>query len=205
MKACLNLIISLSLLTGGSCLLPFSSIVPPVQAQVQPSSELEALGLIHRGRQQNEDGQTQEAMNSWRQALQIYQELGNCRYQYLTLTLLGVGHIQLKEYQLSLESFETSLKMAREFGDRQMEGFNLLGISAAHAGLSQYSQAIEFSSQGLEIAREIGNQDLENWSLHVLAFSHYSLGEIQQASEYSQQAQSLSGNTKKSRSHKDFF
>jgi tetratricopeptide (TPR) repeat protein len=200
-----NLIILLLVLTGGSGFIPVSSIVLPVQAQVPQNSELEAFGLVTLGQQQFDNGQTQKAISSWQQALQIYEELGDRYRQSLVLSLLGLAYHKLGEYQQSLEYFEQSLEIAQEFEYRKIEGLTLCGLGMAYSGLGQHAQTIEVCSQGLAIAREIGDRELEALMLPILVHAHFSLGQIQQGLAYLQQARNLQLNTEKTKINKEIF
>lgn len=160
----------------------------------------EADRLLQQGIQQSQTGQFRNALQSWQQALEQYQDpvvqsafpqesrlgAGN------SLGNMGIAYRNLGQYQQAIEFFEQSLGVAREVGDRVLEGNSLGNLGNTYADLGQYQQALEFHEQHLALVQDVGASPEENWYLRQgegralgnLGIAHHNLGQYQQAVDY---------------------
>ena len=143
--------------------------------------------LLQQGIQQYQTSQFRAALQSWEQALTIYQEIKDRKGERNALGNLGEAYRSLGDYQKAIEYQQQGLAIAREIGDREGEGQSLGNLGIAYYFLGDYQKAIEYHQQRLAIAREIGDRSGEGSSLGNLGIAYYSLGDYQKAIEYLQQ------------------
>ncbi|MGD2182637.1 CHAT domain-containing tetratricopeptide repeat protein [Lusitaniella coriacea] len=158
------------------------------QAQTVDTREAEADRLSWQGLQQAKRGQFQAAIQFWKQALQLYQELGNRRKEIVSLYALGSAYYFLEQYEEAIDFHQQSLSIAREIGDRTGEGDSLNSLGDAYRSLEQHEKAIEFYQQSLIFNREVSDLAGESDILDHLGNSYYLLGQYQKAIEFHQQS-----------------
>lgn len=132
------------LLTLISSLLPTSSypLSTSVQAQTTQDQTAEADRLLQQGYQQFDISQYQAAIQSWQQALVIYQKLGNRNGEANSLGSLGIAYTSLGEYAKAIVFFQQSLNIFRDLGDRNSQADLLGNLGATYFSLGQYAKAI---------------------------------------------------------------
>ncbi len=148
----------------------------------------EAERLLNQGIEEFYRSQYRPALQSWQQALTIYQEIGDRQGEGNALGGLGVAYNSLGQYQQAIEYHQQALTILREIGDRRGESITLNNLGNAYYSLGQYQLAIDYYQQALTIAREIGDRGGEGTALGSLGIAYRSLGQYQQAIDYSQQA-----------------
>jgi CHAT domain-containing protein/Tfp pilus assembly protein PilF len=173
----------------------------------------EADRLRNQGNQQYQTNQFEAALQSWQQALSIYQETKERQGEGLMLRDLGNAYDSLGDYPKAIEYHQQYLAVAREIKDRLSEGFALLYLGNAYANQgiqqfqnSQFEAAIQSWQQALSIDQEIKNgQDKgwtpenlglaaaligkgEGWILANLGAGYLKLGDSAKAIEYFQQS-----------------
>ena len=190
------------LLTLIPSLLPIPSYLLSTTAQAQTSQDrkTEADKLLEQGIQQAQRSQYKDAIQSWQQALAIYQKLKDRNGEANSLNNLGIAYKFLAQYPKAIEFHQQSLAIFREIGDspeerlRQRNGeANSLGnLGIAYNSLGQYPKAIEFFQQSLAIQQEIGDRNGEATSLGNLGNAYDSLGQYPKAIEFYQQSLAIS-------------
>ncbi|MEM9504797.1 MAG: tetratricopeptide repeat protein, partial [Cyanobacteria bacterium P01_E01_bin.43] len=98
------------------------------QAQEIEISSAEADRLLQQGIEQYNISQFREARQSWQQALQIYQDLGDRTGAANTLNNLGIVNESLGNYPAALDYYEQSLVITRDIGDRTTAAATLIHI-----------------------------------------------------------------------------
>ncbi|WP_293134005.1 CHAT domain-containing tetratricopeptide repeat protein [Microcoleus sp. bin38.metabat.b11b12b14.051] len=148
----------------------------------------EADRLLDRGNQQYNSNQFREALQSYEQALTIYQEIGDRQGEANSLNGLGNAYYSLGDYNRAIDFYEQSLVINRKIGDRQGEANSLNGLGNAYYSLGDYNRAIDFYEQSLVINRKIGNPGGEANSLNGLGNAYYSLGDFNRAIDFYEQS-----------------
>jgi CHAT domain-containing protein/Flp pilus assembly protein TadD len=165
-------------------ILPTSTVL----AQTQEEQQAEADRLLEQGIQQADTSQFREAMQSFKEALKIYQEIGDRNGEASSLGNLGLVYENLGQYQTAIEYHQQSLAIDRDIGDRNGEAASLNNLGIAYESLGQYQQAIVYYQQSLAIKQDIGNRNGEASSLNNLGLVYENLGQYQTAIEYHQQS-----------------
>ncbi|MEO0406521.1 MAG: tetratricopeptide repeat protein [Cyanobacteria bacterium P01_A01_bin.135] len=156
-------------------------------AAVEGDRKVEADWLLQKGIEQFNVSRFREALQSWEQALEIYQEIGDRQGEGDALGNLGLAYDSLGQYQQAITCYQQVLEIFREIGDRQGEGIVVGNLGITYNILGQYQQAIAFYEQHLEIAREVGDRQGEGNALGNLGIAHNNLGQYQQAIAFSEQ------------------
>ena len=149
---------------------------------------LEADHLLSQGNQHYRASQFRAALESWQQALAIYQTLGDRGGEAITLDNLGLAYHSLGQYQQAVEFHQQALAIDREIENPRLESSTLGNLGRTYFFLGQYQQSLELHQQALAIAREIGDLEGEADLLGNLGNVYNALSQYQQAIESRQQA-----------------
>ena len=166
----------------------------PISAQ-EPTAQnqtADAQVLLSQGFQQINAGQVALALESFQQALTLFQETGNRQGE--AYALVGLGHVSeaRQAFQAALSSYEEALPLFVEVGDRRGEGLALTGMAVMYDNLSRYEQALDAYDVALVIFQEIGDRQSESDVLNNLGAVRNSLGQQTQALEAYQQSLEIS-------------
>jgi CHAT domain-containing protein/tetratricopeptide (TPR) repeat protein len=129
-----------------------------------------------------------QAIEYYKQSLNIHRDTGNCYGQAKSLNYLGNFYTLRGDYSQAIDYHQQSLNMQRDTGNRSAEAVSLNALGNIYDALGEYLQAIECHQQCLNIQRETGNPHGEATSWHNLGSAYYAIGEYQQASECQQQS-----------------
>jgi tetratricopeptide (TPR) repeat protein len=133
-------------------------------------------------------GRLAEALECYRQALEIAREVGNRRGEGHALGGLAVLHREQGRIPEALEHHHQTLAIAREVGNRRGEGHTLGGLAVLHREQGRIPEALEHFHQAIEIAREVGNRLSEGHTLGGLAILHCEQGHVAEALEHHHQS-----------------
>jgi tetratricopeptide (TPR) repeat protein len=133
------------------------------------SARDEADRLLQLGKLQESDGFLVDAINSWKQALRLYQDMGDQEAASVTYSYLGLAYATLGKRVEAEDALRRRLAVTRDREDfqGQISALNNLGRFLAQCGNFQAAQPL--FSEALEIANNIH-------SLKGEAISHTSLG-----------------------------
>jgi CHAT domain-containing protein/tetratricopeptide (TPR) repeat protein len=165
----------------------FSSL-KSVNAQSISPKEKEAEQLLKLGDEQYEKSQFQEALQTYRKALEIYQQnkdrkgLGNSQRK------LGNIFNALGQYQKAIEYLDQALEIARQVGDQESEGRTLNNFGNTFDYLGQFQKAIGYYQESIGIAKQIGDLKGEGIAQSNLGSAYYSIRQYQKAIYHYQQA-----------------
>ena len=159
-----------------------------VLAQTPDARKAEADRLFNQGNQQYQTSQFEGALQSWQQALVIYQKIQDPQGEEATLGNLGVAYYSLGDYEKAIDYQQQRLNIAREIKDPQGEGQSLGNLGVAYYSLGDYIKAIEYHQQFLDIARDLHYRQGEEAALGNLGIAYYSLGDYAKAIDYQQQS-----------------
>ncbi|MEM6423737.1 MAG: CHAT domain-containing protein [Cyanobacteria bacterium P01_D01_bin.128] len=151
-------------------------------------AQVERNQLLELGTRQYRGGQLQGALQSWNEALALYQTSGDRRGEANTLGNLGLVYDAIGQYQRAIDAHQRSLAIERELGNRQGEAISLGSLGLVYGSIGQYRRAIDLHQQSLAIKRDIGDRQGEAASLGNLGIAYSSIGEYQRAIELHQQS-----------------
>lgn len=134
-------------------------------------------------------GKIKEAVDYFKKALTLAQEVGDRHVESSALSNLGLAYAQLGDASLAIEYHEKSLTLSRAIGDRYGEANALGNLGVAYGELlGDVHQAIDYLEQTLTISREINDQRMEGYALGNLGLAFYVLGNPHQSIKYQEQS-----------------
>ncbi|WP_190398017.1 tetratricopeptide repeat protein [Pseudanabaena sp. FACHB-1998] len=157
-------------------------------AQSPPNRQEQADQLVQYASQLLRGSRYDEAVKTYEQALQIYQELKDRSAESVVLNNIGLTYFRQKQYPKALAFYQQSLTINKQIGDRKGEATSLSNIGAVYNSLRQYDQAISFFQQSLTIRQQIGDRKGEATSLSNLGNGYLNLKQHQQAADFFQKA-----------------
>lgn len=136
--------------------------------------QAEADRLYEKGNKQYEDGNFEDVIALWQQALNIYQRIKSYSKEAEIIGNLGRAYHDLENYNKAIECCEQSLSIVRVLQYRQVEGGLLNNIGFYLLALKKEVKAINYFKQSLPIARETGDHYLQMKSLKNLEIAYRS-------------------------------
>ncbi|MBE9042501.1 tetratricopeptide repeat protein, partial [Oscillatoriales cyanobacterium LEGE 11467] len=161
------------------------------EVQTSQNAETEADRFLELCKEQWQTSQYEVAIESCRQALEIYREIGDRVGEAASLNHMGVAIEYQGQYQQAITLYQQALEIVREIDDRSGESTSLNNLGFAYYALGEYLQASEFHQQALAIAQEVGNRQEEAFAWSGLGRAYNGLGEYQLAIEYHQNSFSI--------------
>jgi tetratricopeptide (TPR) repeat protein len=180
-------------------LLALFSIPVVVQAQLPPQSlertengqasvQIQAEQLLKQGAEQFQMGQPRAALNTWQQALALYQQLGDRQGEARTFSNLGAAYGTLGDLRQAISFYEQSLILVRDLNDAEGIRYALGNLGYSHQALGNYAEAIAYHQQDLALAQE--QQDLAGtqYALNNLGIAYKAQGNYDRAVALFQQS-----------------
>ncbi len=145
-----------------------------------------ALGMFHTG-------QTEEAIEPFKQSASLAGEAGETKLQTVALNSAGVLLEESGRLEDSLYFYNQSLALSRQRKDRRGEATALRNIGRIHAATRDYLKANETLQASLEISRELKDAGLEHAVLDNLGSLENQRGNFELALNYVTQASKIEG------------
>ena len=136
-------------------------------------------------------GDYEKALDSYKQALNIYTQEEKWQEQGAILTNMGALYGDIGQYQKALESHQQALVLAQQVNDLKKQGEILNNMGAIYQNLNQNQQALEFYQQALEILQQVGDEGWQGAILNNLGLIYADLEDYQKAIDSYQKALSL--------------
>ncbi len=141
------------------------------------------LGMIQYLR-----GEYKEALEKYKQSLEIEKKLGNKEGIAQTLHNIAIIHQKKGEYDEALEKYNQSMEISKKLGDLQGIAQTLHNIAVIHQEKGEYDEALEKYKQSIEIEKKLGNQRGIGHTLHNIAAIYQNKGEYDKAFEMYKQS-----------------
>jgi CHAT domain-containing protein/Tfp pilus assembly protein PilF len=132
-----------------------------------------------------------KALESFNNALQLWQTLGDKNEQSNTLHFIGRTYRYLGDLKNTLENYNRALSIRRELKDRYAEAHTLNEIGLAHNELGDPQKALEYYDKALLIRQEIDDRRGQAITLNNIGLSNMYLSNQQKAIAYFSQALSV--------------
>ena len=176
------------------------SLSVPVVAVAQTSQDAtaekkaEADRLFRQGDYQVQDRKIEAAIQSYKKALEIYQEIKDSWGQVTVLRFLGETYSG-RNFEIGIKYVQQSLILARKVRDDYSESQALLALSDINAGRVKYAEAVKYAQQAWRVAQQIENPNnrylAQSSILTGLIQLYYQLGNEAKTNEYRAIAQKL--------------
>src|ERR1041385_8179384 len=145
-----------------------------------------ALGKFHTG-------QTEEAIEPFKQSAALAAEAGDKSLQTRALNAAGVLLEEAGQLDDALYFFNRSLELAQQLKDRPNEATALRNLGRIHTSNRDYAEANEVGQRSLTIARELQDAGLEHSALDALSSLENARRNFAQALIYETQAHNIEG------------
>ena len=156
-------------------------------ASAQDSRKL-AARLLQQGFEQYQPNKVESAIQSWQQALRIYQELKDVPGEAAARGVLGAASLVKENYRDAIALLQPFLTMGRENGNSSDRGQALSNLGIAYKALGNYANAIASHQQALAIMQETKDRQGEGQVLVNLGNTYEALGEYDKAIKSYQQS-----------------
>ncbi len=124
------------------------------------------------------------AMNSFKTALQKYEEVDHKTGLAQVLNNIGILHKYKRNYQKALSSLNESLEICKRIDDHYQKSLNLFEIGDIYSKKGQYNKALEYYHQTLNIAKELNNKQMKKWAYQGMSEVYELRGETGNALSY---------------------
>ena len=128
------------------------------------------------------------AIEKWKQALPLWQQVGDKKQEANTLLGIGLVYSNLGDKQQALKFYNQSLPLTRQVGDKSGEATTLNNIGLVYSNLGDKQQALKFYNQSLPLTRQVGDKSGEANTLNNIGLVYSNLGDNQQALNYYNQS-----------------
>jgi tetratricopeptide (TPR) repeat protein len=151
--------------------------------------QLQILKAI--GKVQISQDREQEAIATYNDALQIYEENDDQEGLLETVDMLSGLLIRTNNSQAAVVHVNRGLALAEELNDKDTEMHLLITLGDAHQELGESSKAVEAYESGLSIARKRDDKQNEAFILYKLGIAHLEDGDADHAIQTLEQANDL--------------
>ena len=176
---------SVGIVTLLLCFAPLPPILPVTrvaQAQTIQERQTEAERLLKQGNRQRRAREFTAALESYQQALKIYQELKNPQGEMKALRGLSRVYLAQKNYPQAIASAQQQLELARKSQDNEREHEALSSLYRAYMETANYPKAIETAERMVALVPKLEEADI-NEDLGVLARAYAASGNQAKADE----------------------
>jgi len=179
-----------SVLVLGVCLTPLTVpvMVQPSWGQSRDSQGEKIKRLIQEARQQQRQGQSRQAIETWQQVLALARQVKDKKIEALALNDMGFNYQRISQPQEALKYYNQALLIRREVGDRAGEATTLSKIGEVYYNISQPQEALKYYNQALSIRWQVGDYQGEAATLSNIGLVYDSISQPQEALKYYNQA-----------------
>ncbi|MGK7902282.1 MAG: tetratricopeptide repeat protein [Hormoscilla sp.] len=171
------------------CLSPAFPGVTQIAATVaQAPTKTAADRLYLEGNQLYGRGEYREALQNYRQVLEMRRNQGDRPRIGNTLHKLGAVYYKLGEYDRALESFSQALAIRQEIGDRRGTGSTLNSMGGVYQQQGNYDRALLLYRQALTLRKLVGDKPGAARTLNNLGLIYENQGRYPTARELYEQA-----------------
>lgn len=129
----------------------------------------------------NNRGQFREALNVAKEALQLYQTVGNKKDLAVANLNVGSEWQYLSDFSLAADYYLAAKKMADEIGDKRLQRIATNNLASVLIELQQYEKGKEYAEAALAIAKELKNDYATASSMCNIATANMHLKQYNQA------------------------
>jgi len=160
----------------------------PFNNGTQGATRETADRAVQSGIQAQQARSSEQAIQYWQQAIELYRRVGEVSSQGRVYDLLGITYIDLGQLDQAENAFRRSLGIARDENNtiRQIYGYNNVGQVILQRG--QTREAEQSFAEALRLARSIKHRPGQGLSLSNLGLATYAQGNYRNAIAWLEQA-----------------
>lgn len=157
-------------------------------AQTIEAQQLIGIATFHLGVLHDLKGAHEASLGYLEEALAIWQQLGNLRWQGFTLNSLGVVARRVSRLELAKTVLERALRMSQAIDDRQTQTMSLNNLSILATEEGKLTLAKQYLIQAVTLAEGVGDRSNQALLSLNLGWNARKAGWINEASQYAQKA-----------------
>jgi tetratricopeptide (TPR) repeat protein len=154
-----------------------------------------ATTTVHLARAKHVLGEVQEALTLYRDALQLYEAVGDRTGLAVTLQNIGAVYDGLGQPEQALAYYQQVRAIVDAVGNRAGLATTLSNIGTVHAKLGQPEQAMAYFQQALPIREAVGDRRGEHVTRYNMAMIYRGQGQLAEAVEALRQVVALDEQT----------
>ena len=108
-----------------------------------------------------------EAVDYYKQALEIYAAIGKHKKEAYTRLLLGGTYWAAKKYQEALRQYLTSQQLYERMRNKQQVASTLKNIGLIYRDIGNIDKAVEYHIRSLELYRAIDNKPMIGIAINI--------------------------------------
>ena len=144
---------------------------------------LDNLGVAHVDR-----GELDRAIDCYRQAFALFEEIGNEQGRVTALANLGWAHHYQGEHDQARRELAAALAAYEQVGNRRNAGITLRGIALAETELGHTAEALAHATEALAVFDVLGLDFDAAMAFNCIAWTHFRAGEHEAAAQAYRQA-----------------
>lgn len=134
------------------------------------------------------NGQLDEALNYYQQALVVYRKTGDRWGEVKVLGNLGVIYQARGQLDEALKNYRQTLKIDREIGNKPGEANDLINLGNIYYSKNQLDEALKHYQPAIGICRKMGKELKESQLLSSLGVIYQAKGQLDEALKYQKEA-----------------
>ena len=136
----------------------------------------------------------EDAIDKFKQTLEIYRKLARLNKVGSELAHIGDIYYDLSQYDKALAYYDSSLAIAREISDRKLKGRTLNSVGEVYYYLSQYDKALAYFDSALVTERQIKDKYGEGITISNIGATYDDLSQYDKALAYYDSSLSIARN-----------
>jgi tetratricopeptide (TPR) repeat protein len=144
-------------------------------------------------------GESDQAMDAYRAALQLFQAVGDRRGEASSINNIGLLYSALGDKQKALDDYEQALRLFKDIGDRRRQAYSLHNIGMIHGDWGEHNKALEYFSQALQLSQDVGDRRMAATTLDNSGLVLLAAGDKQKALDSFERALALRRDTQDAR------
>lgn len=147
----------------------------------------QANQLLNLGIQDYKSKNFKGAIQSWQQALQLFQDMQDSTGQGLALGRLGLAYQSLGQSRQAIDYFNQALPIVRQTKSQTLEATILGNLGNNYFNISRYAQSIDAYNKSIFLWKKIDNKSSEGQAYQGLGNVYIALGKYPEALSNHQQ------------------
>jgi CHAT domain-containing protein/tetratricopeptide (TPR) repeat protein len=152
----------------------------------QDNSRLAAEKLFAEGEfltAQGNQSQLRQAIDKYKEALNLWNSIGDKNKEANTLRTMGETYFLLREFPETKKLFDSALQLSDRYNDPTSKGEILNSFANVLAFQGNPRQAYDYGNQALEISRRLNDKRIEAYALYNLGLVDYFRGDKRKSIE----------------------
>lgn len=158
------------------------------QATTSEAEKAEAEWLLKQGDEQQSANKPQEALQSFQQALKVYQEIADRQGQGQAFKRIGNLYLGLGENDKAIAAYQEGLTIAQAIKDHDLESRFLHNLGNAYKSLKDVTKSIDYYQRSLSVSQNNNNFEMQGITLSGLGTVYTALGDFQKALEFAEKS-----------------